>query len=189
MDFKENALSFTAEQMVAYYENLSDVHIKRETDLNEESVTYILENIVGETVLDIACGRGYLANKIVAHLPVKVTGIDFIINEAFKKSINPTFLVGNIEQIPFPDNHFDTVICTHTLEHIIDIQKGIAELRRVCKKKLIIVLPKQREYKYTFDLHLHFFPYEFSVLRLLDNKYGHCFCIKNDWVYTEEKVI
>lgn len=187
MDFKKKMVFLSNAEMIEYYKNLSDVHIERRTDLNKESVNFILNNIVGESVLDIACGRGYLANRIAKNFDVKVTGIDFIIPNEFKDSVNPTFLEGNIENIPFPDRHFETVICTHTLEHVIDIQRGLEELRRVCQKQLIIVLPKQREYKYTFDLHVHFFPYKYSVLNLLNNNMGKCICLKNDWVYHEKR--
>lgn len=185
MEFKNNAAFLSNKQIIEYYKNLSDGHINRETDLNKESIKYILNNILGETVLDIACGKGYLAKKIADKHNVKVTGIDFIISDELKNSTNPIFQEGNIENIPYPDKHFDTVICTHTLEHVINIHHSINELRRVCNKKLIIILPKQREYKFTFDLHVHFFPYKFSVLKILNNNMGHCFCIKNDWVYYE----
>jgi SAM-dependent methyltransferase len=189
MNFKENAMLLSEKQMTAYYKNLSDVHIHRETDLNKKSIQYILDNITGETVLDIASGKGYLAKEIVIKLKLKVTGIDFIIEDELENSVNPFFVIGNIKEIPFPDNYFDTVICTHTLEHVVNIQQGINELRRVCNKKLIIVLPKQREFKYTFDLHIHFFPYKYSVLNLMKNNLGHCICLDNDWVYSENKMI
>jgi ubiquinone/menaquinone biosynthesis C-methylase UbiE len=185
MDFKKKAVFLSDEQIIEYYKNLSNVHINRETDLNKETLNYLMNNIIGENVLDIACGRGYLAMRIVDKYNFRVTGIDFIIKEEFRNSINPIFVEGTIERIPFPDKYFDTVICAHTLEHVINIQQCINELRRVCNKKLFIVLPKQREYKYTFDLHIHFFPYKYSVLNLLNNKKGQCLCMRNDWVYFE----
>lgn len=64
MKFKNNATFLSNEQIIEYYKNLSDKHINRETDLNKESVKFILNNILGETVLDIACGKGYLAKKL-----------------------------------------------------------------------------------------------------------------------------
>lgn len=188
MEFKERAFSLTSEEMVDYYRNLAGVHIKRETDLNEESIRFIMDNLSGNTVLDIACGRGYLARKIAAEKGLQVTGIDFIVPEDLRHSANPVFMEGNLEQIPFPDRHFDTVICTHTLEHLKDVSQGVQELRRVCRERLIVVVPRQREYKYTFDLHLHFFPYEFSVRKVFGNEIGRCRCINNDWVYVEEPV-
>lgn len=186
MDFRNTILSLNEEQTIDYYKNLSEVHIQRETDLNKESVNYILNHIIGESVLDISCGRGYLSKEIVKKHKIITTGVDFIISEDLKGSKNPQFIQGNIENIPFPDNYFDTVISTHTLEHVVNIQKGLSELRRVCKKKLIIVLPRQREYKFSFDLHVHFFPYEYSVLKVMDNNAGDCINLKNDWLYYEE---
>ncbi|HOY32921.1 MAG TPA: methyltransferase domain-containing protein [Bacteroidales bacterium] len=186
LDFKNKAVSLSEEQLFEYYKFLADVHLKRDTDLNKESINYILENITGDTVLDIASGRGYLAKRIAEKYHAKVTGIDFLVNDDLKTSVNPVFLEGSIEKIPFPDKHFDTVICAHTLEHVINIQHAIAELRRVCNSRLIVVLPRQREYLYTFDLHVHFFPYEHAVLNVFKNPDGHCFSIHNDWVYVED---
>jgi SAM-dependent methyltransferase len=39
----------------------------------------------------------------------------------------------DITKIPFPDNHFDAIICNHVLEHIPDDQKAMSELYRVLK--------------------------------------------------------
>ena len=47
---------------------------------------------------------------------------------------------------------------------------ALAELRRVAAKRLIVVLPKERPYRYTFNLHLHFFPYRYQVTQLFDRK-------------------
>ncbi|MDZ7762755.1 MAG: methyltransferase domain-containing protein [Desulfovermiculus sp.] len=81
-----------------------------------------------------------------------------------------TFRQAELPLLPFIDQMFDTVVCTHTLEHIPDIRQAVKELRRVAKKRLIIVLPRQRPYRYTFDLHLHFFPYAWSVLLAMGEK-------------------
>ncbi|MFS4482220.1 class I SAM-dependent methyltransferase [Hyunsoonleella sp. 2307UL5-6] len=185
MDFKNNVLSLDEDGVIGYYKELSSYHIKRETDLNKQSISYILNNIQGNSVLDISCGTGYLAKKITKKHHAKVVGIDFIISDNIKNEAHPKFIEASIENIPFPDNYFDTVISTHTLEHVVNIKKAIYELRRVCKGKLIIVLPKQRNYRYTFDLHIHFFPYNYSVLSVMGNK-GTCFCLKNDWIYEED---
>ncbi len=186
MDFKENVLNLDSNGVIEYYEELSSYHINRKTDLNKKSINFILNNIEGQRVLDISCGKGFLANEIVKKHNVNVVGVDFIISEEMKTSKNPEFIESFIENIPFPDNHFDTVISTHTLEHVVNIHEAINELRRVTKNKLIIVVPKQRNYKFTFDLHLHFFPYKHSVLSLMNNK-GSCVCLQNDWVYYEYK--
>src|SRR5260370_40764776 len=77
------------------------------------------------------------------------------------------YVAAKIEQLPFPDRSFDTVVCTHVLEHILDYRSAIAELRRIVRRRLIIVVPREREYKYTFNPHFNFFPYPHSFLRAM----------------------
>jgi ubiquinone/menaquinone biosynthesis C-methylase UbiE len=92
----------------------------------------------------------------------------------------------NVEKLPFGDKSFDTVICAHTLEHVQNIYQAICELRRVTSKRLIIVVPKQRPYKYTFDLHLHFFPYKSDFLTLMGKKESICRIVGGDIFYVED---
>jgi ubiquinone/menaquinone biosynthesis C-methylase UbiE len=88
--------------------------------------------------------------------------------------------------LPFGDASFDTVICTHTLEHVRNIHQAVSELRRVTGRRLIIVVPKQRPYRYTFDLHLHFFPYKSNFLTLMGNQASVCQEIGGDIFYVED---
>lgn len=39
----------------------------------------------------------------------------------------------DIHRIPFPDNHFDAVLCNHVLEHVADDIKAMNEIHRVLK--------------------------------------------------------
>ncbi|MGF1583934.1 MAG: class I SAM-dependent methyltransferase [Bacteroidales bacterium] len=185
-EFKERAPFFSGEELRDYYSRLEDSHLKRPTDLNRKSLSYILNNISGESVLDIACGRGYLVSLLADKYPGKnIYGIDIIAPEISAKPDNLHITCGDIENIDFPDNYFDTVICAHTLEHTQNFDKALRELRRVCRSRLIIVVPRQREYKYTFDLHLHFFPYLSSLKRVIKNPGADYRVIGNDLVCTE----
>lgn len=40
----------------------------------------------------------------------------------------------DITAIPFPDDHFDVILCSHVLEHVPDDHLAMTELRRVMKK-------------------------------------------------------
>jgi len=64
LEFKEKAPFLTKEEYKYYYSFLTDKHIQRDTDLNRKSFEKILDRIIGESVLDVGCGRGYLAKKI-----------------------------------------------------------------------------------------------------------------------------
>jgi SAM-dependent methyltransferase len=186
LTFKDRAPYLSEQEFTEYYVNLADKHIKRPTDLSEACVVKIVDEVVGPKVLDIACGRGFLVEKLAADNSLEVTGVDIIIPDFLKNTTNVKYLPGNVEDIPFPDKHFDTVICTHTLEHVLHLDTALQELRRVTKHKLIIVIPCQRPYKYTFDLHLRFFPYPLDVFLNFKNQHGKLEKIENDWFYMEE---
>jgi ubiquinone/menaquinone biosynthesis C-methylase UbiE len=186
MDFKQKAPFLNDDEYKQYYANLSGKHIQRETDLSRSSLEAVLMNVVGDRVLDIACGKGFLCFEIAKKCNVAVHGVDISLPASCVSSSNPSFSVGRIEEIDFPDEFFDTVVCTHTIEHIVNIQKAISELRRVVKRRLIIVVPKQREYKYTFDLHVNFFPYEHSLMKVMRNPDAKCYSVSNDLIYIED---
>ncbi len=53
----------------------------------------------------------------------------------------PNFVrVEDVYRLPFGDRQFDTVLCSHTLEHVENPDAFLAELGRV-GKKVVIVLP------------------------------------------------
>jgi SAM-dependent methyltransferase len=150
------------------YENLYRHHprVHAHTDNSNACVERIIADAVGENICDVGCGTGYLLNVIRLKRPdIKhFTGVDFVIEDA-KGVEGIEYIAAKIENLPFPDRHFDTVICTHVIEHILDYRAAIAELRRITKQKLIIVVPREREYKYSFNPHFNFFPYMHSFLR------------------------
>lgn len=165
--FRETIPFVTAEQYRSIYERMP--RVQDETDNSGACLTRILGAVEGQTVLDVGCGTGYLVDWLKQRrLELALTGVDFII-EPGTRTRHPAieFVEAPIEQLPFPDRHFDTVICTHVLEHILDFRAALTELRRVARHRLILVVPQEREYRFTFNPHLHFFPYPHSFLRYL----------------------
>jgi len=187
-EFKEKVPFMDKDDFAKIYSNFEKYDPDRETDLNNGCIEKIIANIKGESVLEAGCGKAFLAGKI-SGLGYKITAVDIKIDEKIKsKYSNVIFKNETIENLSFEDNKFDTVICTHTLEHVEDLPVAIKELRRVTKKRLIIVVPKQRPYKYTFDLHVHFFPYVFSFLQVMKpakNSY-YCKIVGGDIFYYED---
>lgn len=160
-NFKEQAFELSEQAFEQVYEETASVHIQRETDLNQPCTDRILQDVKcagGGRILEVGCGRGYLAGLLSENH--HVTACDMHISDSIRqKHPKVDFVQGNIQSLPFEDAAFDTVVCTHTLEHVQNLALAIRELRRVTAKRLILVVPKQRPYKYTFDLHIHFFPY------------------------------
>ena len=193
MSFKEKAPFLTDEEYKHIYDKVAHANIDRPTDCNKESIDEIIQNISGSSVLEVATGRGYLAGEIAKNQNLSVTATDMLIApEITARYPDVHFQEAFVENLPFPDHSFDTVVCTHCLEHVRDIPRCMHELRRVAKKRLIIVVPMQRPYKYTFDLHINFFPYIHSFLQAIApppkryNNTVRCIELKGDIYYQED---
>jgi ubiquinone/menaquinone biosynthesis methyltransferase len=93
----------------------------------------------GETALDLACGTGDISFSIASR-GARVVGLDItprMIELAQKKRgggpLPPSFLVGDIVRLPFPDQSFDLVTLGYGLRNVPVLGDAIAEIRRVLR--------------------------------------------------------
>jgi len=123
----------------------------------------ILKNIVGKSVLDVGTSSGILPLLIKKNMPsIKVVASD-IKNLgtpkllAKKNNIDVIFRVLNILNIKDVNEKYDTVICSHVLEHFPEKmnEKIIYGLLQLTKKSLIVSVPMgnefQEDHKQQFD--------------------------------------
>jgi len=188
MKYKDYYPDLTDKEYTEYYAYAAKARIAaRPTDLNRIGLEFILSNTVQKgNCLDAGCGRGYLAKKLVS-IGRKVYGLDIEIPPNYSTADGYTFVKGSLQNIPFPDEKFETVICAHVLEHVRDIDLSISELLRVTKDKLIIILPRQREYRYVADLHVRYFPYVYNVKMMFPNQNAIITHVGSDWGILIEK--
>ncbi|WP_235600040.1 class I SAM-dependent methyltransferase [Alkalihalobacillus trypoxylicola] len=93
-----------------------------------------------ECVLDIATGGGHVANSL-APIFNKVYALDVTepILKAAEQFItknghqNVEFVLGNAEELPFPNEYFDTVTCRIAAHHFANIAAFVQEAHRVLK--------------------------------------------------------
>ena len=103
----------------------------------------------GAKVLDIGCGKGFLLYEISLLVPgVEIYGIDIsdyaIANS--KEEIKDRLQIGNANQLPFSDDHFDLVYSITTLHnlHNYDLNSSLVEMERVGKKNKYICVESYR---------------------------------------------
>jgi ubiquinone/menaquinone biosynthesis C-methylase UbiE len=102
-----------------------------------------------KSFLDVGCAEGLYVHFAASLCSLSV-GVDISEPrikkaEKGKKFKHERFYVGNAEELPFEDGSFDVVICTETLEHVLDDKKAIGELSRVTKKHVLIVVPTAKQ--------------------------------------------
>ncbi|MGO4565732.1 class I SAM-dependent methyltransferase [Rhizobium sp. 2YAF20] len=188
--FRERAPFLSPDEYAELYRNHPRVH--EGTDNSAACIERISESVLGTSVCDIGCGTGALLSHIRLVRPdvTQLTGVDFVIDDASKLD-GIEYVAAKVESLPFGDGEFDTVICTHVIEHILDYRQAIAELRRISRRRVIIVVPREREYKYTFNPHFNFFPYTHSFLRAVHPvpEIYACEDIGRDIFYREDRPV
>jgi SAM-dependent methyltransferase len=97
--------------------------------------------------------------KILHFAPEKMLEKKFkkIKNEYVPADINPAYadVVIDITNIPYPENTFDYIICSHVLGHVPDESKAIDEMYRVLKPggRAFILTVINKELASTFEDH------------------------------------
>ncbi len=184
MTFKDSVFGMTEQEFAGVYQRTADTHsLQGETDLNAECLDRLLADITNTDVLDVGCGRGFLADRLSRSNQVRAC--DIMLTDGLSTTYPKVRFEANIEALPFEDGQFDTVVCTHTVEHVQDLSKALSELRRVARNHLYIIVPRQRPDKYTFSLHTQFFPYQWSIESGFGFRKGARIDRLGDWYYYE----
>ncbi|WP_395053908.1 bifunctional demethylmenaquinone methyltransferase/2-methoxy-6-polyprenyl-1,4-benzoquinol methylase UbiE [Flavobacterium sp.] len=100
-------------------------------------------------ILDIATGTGDLAILMAQTNATKIIGLDIssgmlevgkkkILDKKLENKIE--MIVGDSENMPFPDNHFDAITVSFGIRNFETLDKGLAEILRVLKPNGIFVI-------------------------------------------------
>ncbi len=120
-----------------------------------------------ELVLDAGAGtRPY--KKYFSHTRYESTDFENIFDQESKTRHN---FICNLDNIPKPDNHYDTIINTQVLEHVPEPEKVLREFNRILKPngKLFLTAPQGWG---IHDAPFHFFNFTKYGLEYLFKKAG-----------------
>ena len=192
LDFKRKAFAMTDEEFAAAYVRLPSGRKKayRLTDMTDRQIEWILEHTVGPDVLEVGCGYGVLAERLAALGDLRVTATDLSVEniEVVRRRVESAGLpigleVADAERLPFPDKSFSSTVTAHTLEHVRDFERAVQELVRVTRRRILVIVPCQRYYRYTIDYHLHFFPEPEQLVLRMKLSPSHCEKVTGDLCY------
>ena len=135
-----------------------------------KKVLKIVSDKQPKTVLDIATGTGDLAILMTNTSAEEIIGLDISAGmlEVGKKKIAEKKLdnkiqmvLGDSENIPYPDNYFDAITVAFGVRNFETLEKGLAEILRVLKPNGVFVIletsvPTKFPYKQGYAFHSKF---------------------------------
>lgn len=143
------------------------------------AVLNALHPIEGRRVLEIACGTGRFTVMLAA-AGADIIGLDIseaMLSHGRQKAINlglddqVEFVRGDAARLPFPDNHFDTVLAMRFFHLMPAPEIFLGELCRVTKEQIVFDTfnkrSSRRAYNWLLPMGSHLYS-ENEVLQLLD---------------------
>ena len=153
MDFKYRAFRMSPREFAAAYEAVGGRYTDRASDTTPAQADWILANIGRSPLklLEIGPGNGAMTTRL------RTAGHDVRAVDLHPSRADWHYLQGTVDSVPLPDKSVDGIVMAHVIEHVPSLTKAFLELERVARRRVLIVAPKQRFFRWTFDYHLHFF--------------------------------
>lgn len=117
------------------------------------------------SLLDVGCGMGRLLAKLPGFTRYGMDISSAYLSYAIRGE--GEFCLAKVEEMPYHNEYFDTVVCTDVLEHVLDLNVAVAQLFRVLKPGgyLVVRVP----YRENLESYLRpDFPYHMAHLRNFD---------------------
>jgi len=92
-------------------------------------------------VLNAGCGSRAIDPFLLKNGASQITRYDI-------SSDDPSVVIGPLESMPFDDESFDSALCNAVLEHVVDVDRSIAELARVVRRggHVVVAVPFLQPY-------------------------------------------
>lgn len=122
-----------------------DARWQRYIDASLQLAAEVIELQGQEQVLDLACGTGQLAARLLARWPqLQITGVDVssqMLRRACARQLRVHWLCGEAASLPLADEQFDVVACLSAFHYFRQPRRALVEMRRVLRPggQLIVV--------------------------------------------------
>ncbi len=152
-----------------FYDGFIRLHARRDEDDTRQFLVDAaqLETKSAPSILDVCCGTGSVILAFAERYPeALLVGCDFshgMLRKAQEKNADTraVFVEGDAAELPFSDNSFDVVSCSHALYELKEQarEKALWEMKRVIHTDGVILLmehevPSHPFVKFLFNLRL-----------------------------------
>jgi ubiquinone/menaquinone biosynthesis C-methylase UbiE len=152
-DFKYRAFRMSPAEFSDANERVAGKYSQRQTDTTPGQADWLVANLgpAPVKVLEIGPGNGTLTERL------RKAGHDVWIVDIYPRENDDHYVHGTVDHIQLADKSVDVIVLAHVIEHVQSLTRAFLELERVARDRVLIVTPKQRFFRWTFDYHLHFF--------------------------------
>ncbi|MGA9351657.1 MAG: methyltransferase domain-containing protein, partial [Anaerolineae bacterium] len=157
----------------------------------EHIVRYLFATrfVGGKRVLDVASGVGYGADLLSSAGGAEVVALDrspeaVRYGKKHHSGFRPTYVLGDVQSLPFQNAQFDVVVSFETIEHVSDYQRFLAEVKRALRPDglFIVSTPNRGVYVEGNPFHTKEFTFdEFEEALAGHFRYVKTFC-QDDWI-------
>ncbi len=109
-----------------------------------DSVHEVYQGVAPNSVLEVGCGEGLLADHLVRRgpRPARFDACDLSLHR-LAPNLDPLlrFVAASVYNLPYPASSFDLVLCCEVLEHLEQPRRALLELARVASRAVIISTP------------------------------------------------
>lgn len=110
-----------------------------------KNIIELAQNIQFDSVLEVGCGEGSILywlskwnfSKNLHGIEISSSGVNIIKTKNIENLQSIQIFDGY--KIPFPDKHFDLIICSHVMEHVEHERTLLREIQRVSKHQIFEV--------------------------------------------------
>jgi 2-polyprenyl-3-methyl-5-hydroxy-6-metoxy-1,4-benzoquinol methylase len=168
--------TYTTDEITKFYDAASKLYAEEYSAGNStvshffrvrrSIVLKLLSERNGGALLDVGCGPGIYTEPCIA-LGYQYHGLDAsqgMIHECVRRhsqSQDKRFYIGRIENLPFGENHFDTILCLGVIEYVNDLElrNAVYNLRRVLKSNGILIVSLLNKSSPYWWWTIHLYPY------------------------------
>lgn len=125
------------------YDSVTYAKVNRLDPHHLRRVRQALPKLAGTDVLEVGCGRGHLLH-LLQRQGARAVGVDAN-PQAVAQGATTGMQVADATALPFDDASFDALVSVHTIEHLPQLDAGLAEMVRVVRPggRLLLIYPAE----------------------------------------------